>query len=275
MDLDRYLGAQIPLDFNNPKPWVLSRHIENLVFRVEGEPDKKAQKTREKNDIGDRHFHMSFAELQRMRLRELQCRLVKYMVDMRIDPRTPVNWEADLKEYIQAVRDYDFMTECSQRANDPFDVSAERLTDDEIMQRAAWVRNAWQTDNELRTLDPIAPLGTAPWSKSWESKRNPIGGTRHASIRKTWYGAFFQRLGFSFVGGVFLLAPMWIMVLHKTRRTCLITTTAFVVVFGTILAWRMEKPADVLAATLAYAAVLVVFVGLAVEGDGSVQISPA
>jgi hypothetical protein len=91
--------AQIPLDFNNPKPWVLSRHIENLVSRIGSEPDKKARKTRDKNEIGDRHLRMSFAELQRMRLRELQCRLVKSIVDMRIDPRTPVDWEADLKEY--------------------------------------------------------------------------------------------------------------------------------------------------------------------------------
>ncbi|KAK4119439.1 hypothetical protein N657DRAFT_674850 [Parathielavia appendiculata] len=132
--LQQRLTAQIPLDFNNPKPWVLSRHIENLVSRIEGEPDKKAQKTRHKNDIGDchcnglgpqprsdqradedNHLHMSFAELQRMRLRELQCRLVKSIVDMRIDPRTAADWEANLKEYIQAVRDYDFMTECSQR----------------------------------------------------------------------------------------------------------------------------------------------------------------
>ncbi|EOO00985.1 hypothetical protein UCRPA7_3520 [Phaeoacremonium minimum UCRPA7] len=264
MDLDRYLGAQIPLDFSNPKPWVLSRHIENLVSRIQGEPDKRSQKTRDKNDIGDRHLHMSFAELQRMRLRELQCRLVKSIVDMRIDPRTPVDWEANLKEYIQAVRDYDFMTECSQRASDPFDVSAERLTDDEIMQRAAFVRNAWQTDEEFHALDAVMPLGTGPFSKSWEAQRNPIGGTRHASIRKTWYGAFLERLGFAILGAGFLLAPMWIMVLHKTRNTCLITTTAFVVVFGTLLAWRMEKPADVIAGTLAYAAVLVVFVGLAV-----------
>lgn len=135
------------------------------------------------------------------------------------------------------MRDYDFMTECRQRANDPFDVSAERMTDDEIMQRAAWIRNAWQTDVEYRDLDPVAPLGTAPW-----------------------YGGFLQRLGFAFVGGVFLLAPIWIMVLHRTRNTCLATTTAFVLVFGIILAWRMERPAEVLAATLAYAAVLVVII---------------
>ncbi|KAK4119440.1 hypothetical protein N657DRAFT_650092 [Parathielavia appendiculata] len=143
------------------------------------------------------------------------------------------------------------------------------------MQRAAWLRNAWQTEDEFKALDPVVPLGAAPWSRSWESRRNPIGGTRHASIRKTWYGAFFRRLWFSFIGGVFLLAPMWIMVLHTTRNTCLITTTAFVVVFGTILAWRMEKPTEVLAATLAYAAVLVVFVGLAVEGDASVETPPS
>ncbi|KAL1836518.1 hypothetical protein VTJ49DRAFT_5058 [Mycothermus thermophilus] len=253
---------------------------------------------------------MSFAELQRMRLRELQCKLVKSMVDMRIDPQIPVDWEGDLKEYskhltprmsrnprhwiaeefttckvfpnmlchfneVQAVRDYDFMTECSQRDNDPFAVTAERVTDDEIMQRAAWIRNVWQTDRDYEGLDPIEPLKTRFGTESWESERNPIGGTRYDSERMKWYTGFYKRLWFSLFGGAFLLAPMWIMVLHTTRNTCLITTTVFVVAFGTILAWRVEKLADVLTGTLAYAAVLVVFVGLAIEGEGAVEVSVA
>ncbi|KAL2264579.1 hypothetical protein VTJ83DRAFT_7089 [Remersonia thermophila] len=269
MNTEHFLGAQVPLDFKDPKPWVLSRHIYNLVRRVEGDPDKKAQYVRKQSGIATCRLRMSFAELQSMRLRELQCKLVKSMVDMSVDPRTPVAWEADLKEYIQAVRDFDFIVQCSQRANDPFEVSAERVTDDEIMQRAAWIRNAWQTPEEYQNLAPTSPLRTGFWSSSWHSERRPIGGTRRENTQRSWYTAFAHRLLFSAYGGAFLLVPMWIMVLHNTRDTCLITTTASVVVFGFVLAWEMEKAPEVLAATLAYAAVLVVFVGLAIEEGAS------
>ncbi len=47
----------------------------------------------------DRHFRISFAELQRMHLRKLQCKLVKHVVDMRFNRVEPQNWEADLRQY--------------------------------------------------------------------------------------------------------------------------------------------------------------------------------
>lgn len=97
----------------------------------------------------------------------------------------------------------------------------------------------------------------------------PDRGTRHDTALKTWYNGFRRRPVISLFGGVFMLAPMWIMVLHNTQYTCLITTTAFSVVFGTIVAYSVERPGEVLAATLVYAAVLVVFVGVAIELDGS------
>jgi hypothetical protein len=64
------------------------------------------------------------------------------------------------------------------------------------------------------------------------------------------------------VGGIFLIGPMWLMVLHKTRTTALVSTTVFVVVFGLIMALFLDKMMDVLSRTAAYAAVLIVFVGL-------------
>jgi hypothetical protein len=172
---------------------------------------------------------------------------------------------------VQAVRDYDFMTDCSQRHNDPFDVSAMRLVDDEVMQRVASALKLWDDINydDLHVASPKL----SPGSKEWESEPFPLGGTRSANLRMTWYTAFFMRLSFAFFGAAFLLAPMWIMVQSNTRNTCLFTTTGFVIVFGLIMAWRVDKPSDVLVATLAYAAVLVVFVGLAIEGEGRVEAS--
>lgn len=71
----------------------------------------------------------------------------------------------------------------------------------------------------------------------------------------------FMRIGFSAVGGVFLIGPMWITVLHNTLYTGLTSTTAFLTVFGLMAAVYLEEGKDVFAATAAYAAVLVVFVG--------------
>ena len=69
----------------------------------------------------------------------------------------------------------------------------------------------------------------------------------------------------SIFGAVALLAPMLIMTLHPTKITALLTTTAFVLVVAGILAASMKSAEnkDVIVATAAYTAVLVVFVGTA------------
>jgi hypothetical protein len=74
---------------------------------------------------------------------------------------------------------------------------------------------------------------------------------------------FLSRLAMALFGGISLIAPMLIMRLHPTKLTELLTTSIFVLVVGVILAWYMKDAVnkDILAATAAYAAVLVVFVG--------------
>lgn len=64
-------------------------------------------------------------------------------------------------------------------------------------------------------------------------------------------------------GGLTLIVPMLIMVLDQRRVTTLVTTSAFTFAIGLVLAFWMEdaQNKDILAATAAYAAVLVVFVG--------------
>jgi hypothetical protein len=74
---------------------------------------------------------------------------------------------------------------------------------------------------------------------------------------------FISRLKMALFGGIALVAPMLVMSLHPTRLTQLLTTSVFVLVVGIILAWYMKDAdkKDILGATAAYAAVLVVFVG--------------
>lgn len=75
--------------------------------------------------------------------------------------------------------------------------------------------------------------------------------------------AFLGRLWMALFGGVVLIAPMLIMRLHATLLTELVTTSAFVLAFAVVLARFMVDAdrKDILSATAAYAAVLVVFVG--------------
>jgi len=75
-----------------------------------------------------------------------------------------------------------------------------------------------------------------------------------ASSERLWMGSF---------GGLALIVPMFIMVLHRSLNASLIVTSVGTVLFAFALALaaRSLKGMDVLAATAAYAAVLVVFVG--------------
>ncbi|KAH6670569.1 hypothetical protein B0J14DRAFT_596547 [Halenospora varia] len=79
---------------------------------------------------------------------------------------------------------------------------------------------------------------------------------------------FVSRLTMALFGGAALIAPMLIMTLHQTKLTTLLTTSLFVFAVAAVLAWWMEdaESKDIVGATAAYAAVLVVFVG---TGGGS------
>jgi hypothetical protein len=64
------------------------------------------------------------------------------------------------------------------------------------------------------------------------------------------------------VGGLALLGPMLLMVLHKDLLTTLVTVSVAVIVFSAGMAYVMRRTGfKILTATAAYAAVLVVFVG--------------
>lgn len=71
------------------------------------------------------------------------------------------------------------------------------------------------------------------------------------------------RLTMALFGGVALIAPMLIMSLHQSLKVALITTSVATILFGIIIGFGAKDSSgkDVLGATAAYAAVLVVFVG--------------
>jgi hypothetical protein len=80
---------------------------------------------------------------------------------------------------------------------------------------------------------------------------------------KSRRNGFMQRVLAAIFGGCTLIVPMLIMVIDDRKDITLLTTGAFTLIIGLILAWWMvdAHPKDIVAATAAYAAVLVVFVG--------------
>lgn len=137
---------------------------------------------------------------------------------------------------------------------DPFYVTGERFID-RCMLKAA------MEDRE----NPKDKLHWAKTMGKWETPDvNPdsIGGARDVNFRQAWITGFQRRILVAAVGGIFLIAPMWLMVLHNTLYTTLVSTTVCVAIFGLVMAVFLDRLMDVLSSTAAYAAVLVVFVGL-------------
>lgn len=122
--------------------------------------------------------------------------------------------------------------------------------------KTAWYIEAFKTEG--------APASQI--AESAQEKLGPLGfreldkrGREERDQRK----AFTQRLLMAMFGGVALIAPMLIMVLHPTRTVSLVTTSVATILFALVLAFGAQDSSgkDVLGATAAYAAVLVVFVG--------------
>jgi hypothetical protein len=71
------------------------------------------------------------------------------------------------------------------------------------------------------------------------------------------------------IGALFILVPIYIMAIHTSRDKNLVTTTVAVVLFATVCSVTLRTTYDqTLGATAAYAAVLVVFVGLTTRSSG-------
>jgi hypothetical protein len=144
---------------------------------------------------------------------------------------------------------------------DPFYVTGERFVDRCLLEVAMRGKG-----NEEPPLRQVKSMG------KWETpsiRPEQIGGTRDGNFRQAWIKGFRQRLGVAAVGGIFLIAPMWLMILHNTLYTALVSTTVFVAAFGLMMALFLGSLKDVLSSMAAYAAVLVVFVGLTITKNTS------
>ena len=152
------------------------------------------------------------------------------------------------------MRDNDFMHSCVKRDRDPFIVSSKLPIDAWVMKRAIEaIPEERRSDSQWK--------GAIGFAESTGPDGEPIGGTRNVTAKKKSLAGFINRLTYAFIGGLFLVGPMWLMVLYNRHYTSLVTTTVCVFLFGLIMARALDEPIHVLNVTAAYAAVLVVFVG--------------
>lgn len=92
----------VPLDPENPGQWVIDHHKHGLIEELKPPTSNflwRIFNTRNKVRRLDRRFRISFAELQRMRIRKLQCQLVEDVIQMRKNGSEPDDWETTLDHY--------------------------------------------------------------------------------------------------------------------------------------------------------------------------------
>ncbi|KAI0883759.1 uncharacterized protein GGS22DRAFT_25516 [Annulohypoxylon maeteangense] len=223
-------------------------------------------------------YRVNFAEMQRMYLRALQIDLINIGVDLKFgetlenagqwnDTRTPGSLEKMdkmLKTYIQAVRDYEYMTDATRKKYDIFIASSERNQDDVHLEAA--MMNASRGVDDFKAIDQELALPTGPWEVvPIDGKPIPIAGTRNAGVQNLLRRALVTRLFLALLGSAFLIGPMWLLALERDLIFDLGTTTVAVTIFGLFLAFVVDKGDQVFAGTLAYAAVLMVFVGVIIQ----------
>jgi len=166
---------------------------------------------------------------------------------------------------VQAIQDHEYMAKFSRQRDDPFIASSERSHDNNLLQRAMNYRGKTASDlgdpsdpeNLVHLKMSATPTG--PWEVPSAGRGAlPIANTRTEVVRR----ALWSRIGGACIGGAFLIGPMWLLVLKQELYLQLGATTGCVSAFGLLMAWYQGTLEAVFAATLEYAAVLMVFVGV-------------
>ncbi|KFY98416.1 hypothetical protein V498_01483 [Pseudogymnoascus sp. VKM F-4517 (FW-2822)] len=301
---DRLQGSpksKIHLDRDNPGDWVIRHHRSSLVVHLKDHEvgkirstlsgmrkklqgfklgDEEAQKQTKSAASGDgKRFRVSFAEVQRMRIRKLQCQLVRHVVKMRLNGHESPGWEETLEQYstllrsspFKALQDHDYMEKRSKSIRDPFLATGEYAIDNYVLN--CNIDKILADDPSIRPASSLSPW-ELPKSQGPLQDYEPICGTRSGNITTTWYHGFKERVLLAAVGGAFLIGPMWLAVLQGGKYTGLITTTSFVASFGILMAYFLNEGKDVLGSTAAYAAVLVVFVGTSTQSPAGAKKAP-
>lgn len=141
---------------------------------------------------------------------------------------------------------------------DPFEISTRSALSFRIMEEAGLLSSVRK--KELERMNVTAARN----AREYEAGTNVLPGwSRQERLQAEKIKLYIRRLIMGVLGGLAIIVPMLIMVLHNSLPTTLATTSLATLLFAIVLArsGQPKEPEGVLAATATYAAVLVVFVG--------------
>jgi len=153
-----------------------------------------------------------------------------------------------------ALRDLEYMQDHAARHAkndelDPFYLKSSKHIQRLAMEEAGWIP------------DHVLPKGPLPIARDHDDPQLP-GLSRTVAHRASESEQLWVRFGMASAGGIILVVPMLIMASRETKTASLVTTCIAMFLFATGVTFGTHlKPDQVLGATAAYAAVLVVFVG--------------
>ncbi|KAB8221497.1 hypothetical protein BDV33DRAFT_202494 [Aspergillus novoparasiticus] len=199
-------------------------------------------------------YNIALNSLQRMVLYDFQKELVDVVQDMvhtqEIKPDSMGTVRESLRKYTAAIQDYDYMTEkliesTGAGEEDPFLVTTNDILGFCLM-----------NDNNLIPRRHQLKL---PDHERHRNHRVVLPGrSRNAHDQKVQWSQLLERLLMGVCGGVALIAPMLIMVLHQDQATAPTTTSVATILLAVGLAFlgKNLRGQEVLAAVTGYAAVL-------------------
>lgn len=109
---------------------------------------------------------------------------------------------------------------------------------------------------------------TGPWEDDNAASSSKPASVLISTRTKAWKRAYWSRIGAGLMGGAFLIAPMWILALQQNLYVILGVATGCIAAFGSAVSLYLETVDSVFAATLAYAAVIMVFDGIVIQETG-------
>ncbi|PNP42175.1 hypothetical protein TGAMA5MH_05857 [Trichoderma gamsii] len=232
---------------------------------------------------------LSFRALQLRRIAELQDDLLRISAVMGDKNDTTEEERRTIDEalsaYAQAIRNYETLSDNAaptvpHSATFIGSLQALNMTSSSNSHFASILPPSFEREREFhhyregiyRALGSMADMNVR--NGVIDEAIGPVGfreidqaGRIHRAKRK----AFTTRLVFALLGGISLIGPILIMTLHASTTTSLITVSVATFIFALVMALFATDVGgkDVLAATAAYAAVLVVFIGTSTSSNAS------
>lgn len=226
------------------------------------------------NRDDDNNTVLNIATLQRMVLFQLQLKIIEKtspIIQRRFGSSNPLddialrkaltdygNSETSISfseaglistDLAQAVRDWDLMVEYGRKA------------DGDLTRDPFCITSKWELVSEAMNNAGLLEKGGIYHFGSLDRKIGLFKQRNQMNRDRSWR-EFTLRFSIAIFGGLALIGPMLLMVLHNDLVTALTTTSVAVFLISVVISiYSTAAPEGVVATIAAYAAVLVVFVG--------------